>query len=467
MSLVADPAHQLAVEQPEGSLGKCVPRALCARIPPFLETLPPVSAALNRREFARLFAVGGSAALFAHPALNALHAATPSHTPLRRFGAPDWDAIRARFLMPHDVAVLNAANLCPSPRQVLDTVRGGTERLDRAPFPSFRDESFGAKEWVRERAAAYLRATPEEILITRNTSESNNWISAGLDLKRGDEVLIHADNHPSNNAAWKSRATRHGFTVREVATINPHPGSDAYLEAFRRAITPATRVLAFTHLTSTVGDLMPAQALCAMARERGVLSVVDGAQSFGLLDVDLSAMRPDFYSGSSHKWVCGPKEVGVLFVNRAVHERFWPSVVSAYPGRVGISRTHESMGQRDEAAIRAFGEQLDMLAEIGRGEIEARSRALTDALIDGLAGLNGVQLWTSRVAERRAAVVSFQPGTLEPRRVLSALESDGVVAAMRGGSDRPGIRFSPHFYNNAADVNRAIAAIRRYLSTGL
>ena len=426
-----------------------------------------MSAALNRREFARLFAVGGSAALLGHPALNALHAAPPPVAPLRRFGAPDWEAIRARFLMPSDMTVLNAANLCPSPRHVLDTVQSGTERLDRAPVPSFRDQSFGAKEWVRERVAAYLRTTPDEILITRNTSESNNWISAGLTLGPDDEVLIHGDNHPSNNAAWKLRAKRHGFTVREIAPITPHPGADALLDAFRRAITPATRVLAFTHVTSTVGDLMPAAALCAMARERGVLSVVDGAQSFGLLDVDLSAMRPDFYSGSAHKWVCGPKEVGVLYVNRAGHERFWPSVISAYPGRVGISRTHESMGQRDEAAIRALGEQLDVLAEIGRGEIEARSRSLTDALIDGLAALRGVQLWTSRDPSRRVAVVSFQPGTLGPRRVLSALESDGIVAAMRDGTDRPGIRFSPHYYNNTADVQRSVAAIGRYLSSGL
>lgn len=426
-----------------------------------------MSTSLNRREFARLFAVGGSAALLGHPALQSLHAATPAAAPLRRFGAPDWEAVRARFLMPRELSVLNAANLCPSPQHVLDAVQAGTERLDRAPVPSFRDESFGAKEWVRARVAAYLRATPEEILITRNTSESNNWISAGLTLGPGDEVLIHADNHPSNNAAWKSRATRYGFTVREVAPITPHPGADALLEAFRRAMTPATRVLAFTHVTSTVGDLMPATVLCALARERGVLSVVDGAQSFGLLDVDLAVMQPDFYSGSAHKWVCGPKEVGVLYVNRAVHERFWPSVISAYPGRVGISRTHESMGQRDEAAIRALGEQLDVLTEIGRGEIEARSRALTSELIDGLASLRDVQLWTSRDASRRVAVVSFQPGTLDPRKTLAALEADGIVAAMRGGTDRPGIRFSPHFYNNSGEVQRSVAAIGRYIRSGL
>ena len=102
-----------------------------------------------------------------------------------------------------------------------------------------------------------------------------------------------------------------------------------------------------------------------------------------------------------------------------------------------------------------------------RGEIEARSRSLTDALIDGLAALRGVQLWTSRDPSRRVAVVSFQPGTLGPQRVLSALESDGIVAAMRGGTDRPGIRFSPHYYNNPADVQRSVAAIGRYLSSGL
>jgi isopenicillin-N epimerase len=438
-----------------------------------------MSSAMNRREFARLFALGGSAALLTHPAVSELAAAAPGPVgrggwgpalaaPLRQGdSAPDWEAIRARFLLPRELSVMNAANLCPSPRHVLDTVQAGTERLDREPVPSVRNESFGAKEWVRERLAAYLRATPEEILITRNTSESNNWISAGLELGAGDEVVIFSDNHPSNNAAWKGRAERHGFTVREVAPPYPHPGPGAYVEAFRRALTPATRVLAFTHFTNTAGDLLPATELCALARERGVLSVVDGAQSFGLLDVDLSRMRPDFYSGSAHKWPCGPKEVGVLYVDREVHDRFWPPVISAYPGRVGLSRTHEGMGQRDEAAIRAFGEQLDFLMGIGRPEIEARSRALTDAVVEGLSALDGVQIWTPMDPALRVAVVSFQPGNLDPRRVLAALEEDGVVAAMRGGSDRPGIRFSPHFYNSFEDVERGVAAIGRYLRTGL
>ena len=415
---------------------------------------------IDRREFARLFALGGSAALLAHPALRGLR---PRPLAAAQARAPDWAAVREQFLLPDELAVMNAANLCPAPRAVLESVSELTRSLDSRPVPTLRNEMHGAKEPVREKLAAHLRVSPEEILITRNTSESNNWISSGLDLQPGDEVLVYAENHPSNNQAWKGKAERFGYTVREIEPVNPHPGPDYYVEAFAAAMTPATKVISFTHLTNTAGDVFPAAELCRMARERGVLSVVDGAQSFGLFDVDLSSIQPDFYTGSAHKWPCGPKEVGVLYVNRSVHDRFWPSVYSAYSGRTGLSRTHEGLGQRDEPAIHAFGGQLDFLAGIGMAEIESRSRELASALVEGLTALDGVTMRTSGDPALRAAVVTFQPGSLDARRVLAALEEDGVVAATSGG----GIRFSPHFYNSFEDVDRAVSAIDRYLRSGL
>jgi selenocysteine lyase/cysteine desulfurase len=419
--------------------------------------------AIDRREFARLFALGGSAALLAHPALRGLR---PLPLAAAQTRPPDWTSVREQFLIPDELAVMNAANLCPSPRAVLESVYTLTEGMDSRPLPTLRNEMHGAKEPVREKLAAHLRVSPEEILITRNTSESNNWVSNGLDLRGGDEVLIYAENHPSNNQAWKRKAERFGYTVHEIEQVRPHPGPDYYVEAFRAAMTPATKVISFTHLTNTSGDVFPAAELCRMARERGVLSVVDGAQTFGLFDVDLSVIQPDFYTGSAHKWPCGPKEVGVLYVNRRVHDRFWPSIYSAYSGRVGLSRTHEGMGQRDEPAIQAFGVELDFLAGLGMAEIEARSRELASALVEGLTALDGVTVWTSSDAALRAAVVSFQPGSLEPSRVLAALERDGIVAATRGGA-QPGIRLSPHFYNSFEDVERAVSAIGRYLRSGV
>ena len=253
--------------------------------------------------------------------------------------------------MPAGLACMNAANLCPSSARVLDAYFNSTRSVDRDPSAQNRQNTKKGREAARRALATFLRVTPEEIVITRNTSESNNFVSSGLDLKPGDEVLILDDNHPSNDEAWRQKAERFGFTVHAVEQKNPHPGADYYIDAFRKQLTSRTKVVAFTHVTASVGDLLPAAELCALAREHGALSLVDGAQSFGVLDVDLSKMQPDFFSGSAHKWPCGPKECGVLFVNKRVHDRIKPSIVSLYPGDVGISKTMEAFGQRDEPAI--------------------------------------------------------------------------------------------------------------------
>lgn len=420
----------------------------------------------SRREFARMFALGGSAALFtSSPA--AWH-----NGPQVRPAAPTaderyWAEVRAGFVMPDGFACLNAANLCPSPARVIEAYFESTRSVDRDPSPQNRRQTRTGREATRRALAEYLRVAPEEIVITRNTSESNNFVSSGLDLKSGDEVLIFSDNHPSNHAAWRQKAERFGFTIRTVDQVSPHPGADYYLEAFRRQITARTRVVAFTHVTASVGDLLPARELCALAREHGALSLVDGAQSFGVLDVDLSAMQPDFYTGSAHKWPCGPKECGVLFVSRRVHDRLKPSIVSLYPGEVGISRTMEAFGQRDEPAIVGFGDALALQTTIGRQTIERRARDLAQMLIDGLRRIEGVRVWTHADPARSAAIVSFQPGSLDVRTLHQALyERDRISCASRPGSDRGGLRMSPHFYNLETDITRAVDAVGKYVSGG-
>jgi len=179
-------------------------------------------------------------------------------------------------------------------------------------------------------------------------------------------------------------------------------------------------------------------------------------------------MQPDFYSGSAHKWPCGPKENGVLFINKNAQSKIWTSIYSAYPGRVGVSKTFEGFGQRDEPAMIAFGEALKLETTVGRKTIADRSRELTQALIAGLSKIDGVKIWTSTEPSRSVAVLSFQPGNLDVHKLSLALyQKDKIACATRGGSDRPGIRFSPHFYNTHAEVERAIGAIKRYMATGV
>ncbi len=427
---------------------------------------------MTRRHFTRWLVAGGTAALLPTPAraTTAAHrrALEPLPAPPAQATERFWEEIRARFLVPRELAPLNAANLCPSPAPVLASLYEHTRDVDRDPSPQNRVKLREGKETTRRLLAEYLRVTPEEIVITRNTSEANNLVSSGLDLGPGDEVIIFSDNHPSNHAAWRQKAARFGFSVSAVEQVQPHPGPDYYVEAFRRAMTSRTRLIAFTHVTNSVGDSFPVAELCRLARARGALSLVDGAQSFGVLEVDLGRLGPDFFTGSAHKWPCGPRECGVLYVRGEVHDRLAPSVVSLYPGAVGISRDMEGLGQRDEPAIIGFGEALRFQTGIGLSRIEARVRELAQALMQALAGIAGIELWTHPDPERSAAVVSLRPGALDPRTLAAALyENDGIICAVRRGEDRPGIRFSPHFYNLHEEIARAAEAVRTYITRGL
>jgi selenocysteine lyase/cysteine desulfurase len=419
---------------------------------------------VNRRDFARVLALTG-AAFFQKPvtAWPSPLAQTPEQ-PDERF----WLSVREQFLMPPDLGVMNAANLCPSSAPVLEAMYVSTKDVDGDPSFDNRQKMSAGKEETRRLVAEFLRVTAEEIVLTRNTSEANNMVSSGLDLHSGDEVLIFSDNHPSNGNAWVQKGKRIGYTVTTIRQPNPHPGPEYYIDAVTRAISPRTRLLAFTHHTSTVGDVMPAKELCRIARERGVLTLVDGACTLGMVDLDLSDIQPDFYSGSAHKWPCGPKEVGVLFVSARAQSRIHPSIISAYPGAVGIARTLEAMGQRDEPAIIGFGEAIKFQTKIGRKVIEARSRGLAQGLIAGLKKIDGVQIWTHPDPSRSGAVVTFRPGTLDESKLSAALyKNDRIGCATRSGTDRPGIRFSPHLYNTMSEVDRAVAAIAKYMRQGV
>ena len=217
-----------------------------------------------------------------------------------------------------------------------------------------------------------------------------------------------------------------------------------------------------------MGDILPAAELCHLARERGIFTLVDGASALGLFNLDLGAMQPDFYTGSAHKWPCGPKEVGLLYVNARAQGAIQPSVISAYPGAVGISRSLEAMGQRDEPAMIGFAEAIKFQDRIGRPAIETRSRQLSQALIEGLREIEGVRLWTHADPLLSGAIVTFQPGNLDVRKLAAALyNSDRIGCATRTGTDRPGIRLSPHFYNSMAEVDRALGAVAKYMRQGV
>jgi selenocysteine lyase/cysteine desulfurase len=433
---------------------------------------------VSRRDFARFLAVSGSATLlpsnvFAERRPRSIEELGFSARPLPPTPPePDekfWSEVRSRFLVPRDVAFLNAANLCPMSLPVVEAIEKNTRNYEVMPSPEVRSKLLHAREDARTMLAEALRATPEEIVLTRNTTEGNNFVSSGLTLGPGDEVVVSTDNHPSNLTAWQKKGARFGFTVVAVPPPPTHPGADGYVDLFAKAFTPKTKVLAVTYVSSNSGDMLPVAALCKMARERGVLSLVDSAQAFGVIDVNLRDMKPDFFTGSMHKWPCGPKEKGILFVNREVQDRLAPTIYGVYGGAVGISKTFEAEGQRDDAAIAAVVEALTFQATIGRPVVEKRVRTLASHMMSELKKIDGVHLWTDPAPDRSAAIVIFKPGALDPRKLGEALtEKEKIVVTVRGANgSNPGLRASPHMYNTMEDIDRFVGTIAKYMKTGV
>jgi|SRR6185503_8907828 len=426
---------------------------------------------LSRRSFAQLLALSGSAALLPRGGwtAEALEAAGLTSAQLPPAPSPTdenyWRQVRARFLVPKEMNFLNAANLCPASLASVEAIEKNTRWYETGPSPEARNELFTkGKEESRKLLADALRVSAEEVVITRNTTEGNNLVSSGLDLKAGDEVVVWADNHPSNLNAWRTKAQRFGFTVVTAPLVASHPGTDGYVDLFVKLFTPRTKLVAITHVNSNSGDLLPAAEICAAARSRGVLSLVDGAQSFGVLDIDLGTMKPDFFTGSAHKWPCGPKEKGVLFVNRAVHDRIQPTIIGVYGGAVGLSRTLETNGQRDDSSVAALTEALKFQGSIGRAAIEKRARTLAQTLMTELKKIPGVKLWTDPDPSRSAAIVIFQPGALDIRQLGPALTAERIICTTRAGQQNPGLRMSPHFYNTMDEIRAAAAFIKQKMN---
>lgn len=434
---------------------------------------------LSRRDFARYLALSGTATLlptraFAESGISPAAfelARQPLHRPPMG-KEPDekyWRDVRARFLVPNDVAFLNAANLCPMSLPVIEAIEKNTRGYEVNPSPEVRSKLLHAREDARALLAEALRVTPEEIVLTRNTTEGNNFVSSGLTLGAGDEVIVSSDNHPSNLNAWRQKGTRFGFTVVVVPPPAAHPGTAGYVDLFAKAFTPRTKVLAVTYVSSNSGDMLPVADLCRFARERGVLSLVDSAQAFGVLDVNLGEIKPDFFTGSMHKWLCGPKEKGILYVNKAVQDRIAPTIYGVYGGAVGIARTFEAEGQRDDASMAAVVEALKFQGTIGRAAVEKRVRQLAARLMTELPKLDGVRLWTDPSPDRSAGIVIFKPGALDPKKLGDMLtEKERIVVTVRGATGtNPGLRVAPNFFNTMEDVDRFVGTVGRYMKTGV
>ncbi len=374
-----------------------------------------------------------------------------------------WNLVKSQFLIRKNLVMLNAANLCPAPAIVQQRVIELTKDIDSDPSFANRAKFTELKEKARTALAAYVRAEDDEIAIVRNTSEGNNFVINGLTLGKKDEVIIWDQNHPTANIAFDVRAERYGYKVIRVSTPeNPQSPADL-IKPFVDAMTSRTKVLAFSHVSNVSGQRIAAKDLCAIARKNGILTLVDGAQTFGTLPLDLHDMGCDFFTASSHKWFCGPKEAGVLYVRRDRME-------SLYPSQVGVgwesavksgARKFDNLGQQDDSRVSAMFEAAQFHNTLSKIRISTRARMLADAVKEGLKKrIPNIKFITPIHHTMCWGVVVFEVPGLDSTKALDTLYAHHDIGCAAMG---PNIRFSPHIYNPLSEIERAVETVASFI----
>jgi selenocysteine lyase/cysteine desulfurase len=440
----------------------------------------------NRRQF---LAVGGACAALA-PLIGLEAAPQPSWSKLAPEAPGVWSRVRDQYFIEAGLVYLNTGTYGPTLRAAYEAASANLRAMGANYNRAFRETMMGeAVPRFIARVAAFVGAKPDEVAFTSGTTEAMNTIANGLDLLPGDEILTTRHEHQGGIYPWLLQAKRRGVVVRQIDLRTPPGSSSDIVEQFARELTPRTRVLSFSHIQYTDGAVMPARELCALARQHGALSVVDGAQAIGQLDFRIADLECDFYAGSFHKWLTSPYGCGLLYVREEHLDRLWPSVVLSYSGwspvdrdgRLGI--TDITYAPNYPRALLKFSSNveyygplywtvalaMDFQQLLGRARIETRVRELATRLQRGLNDVRGVRLHTADASGLRAGLVSFRIEGFGTEEAFLRMRSDWNLVGRyvrHAGIGFDVNRFSTHIYNDEAQVDLALEAVEALAGSG-
>lgn len=367
-----------------------------------------------------------------------------------------WKALRAQFLIPSDVVNLNVGTVGSSPRPVLKAIFDGFEQTEQMTQPGSEDYpiwGYGSWEQYRKPFADFMGANVEQMAILRNCTEANSYVANGFDMKAGDEVLISDEEHGSGEMPWMLRSRRYGVVVKKFAMPKPPKDAAEILNRINDAITPRTRIIFVSHISTSTGVVLPAKEIAALARSKGIVSAFDGAHAPGMIKFDLNDIGCDLYTGSMHKWLFATKGTGFLYLrDKSVIDRVWNTIATGgYDDPTRMADRYMQIGSSCIPTLMGLNAAVDLANSICIDRIEARNRSLAD-YIHGEMIKRGAEDWTSPDPALRGAIATVNVPPVQRMELQDWLWTHHKVR-IRGGNPSK-LRLATPYFLSKADIDR-------------
>jgi len=335
-----------------------------------------------------------------------------------------------------------------------------TEKMDQHDPEDYPIWGYASWNEFRDPLGAFVGCSRDELALLRNATEANSYVANGIDMKPGDQVLMTDQEHPGGEHPWDLKAKRYGIVIKKVTLPRPVKDTAQVLNLFNDAITPRTRIIFFSHITTFSGVVLPAKELCALARTKGVLSAVDGAHVIGMMRLNLRDLGCDTYSSSPHKWLMATKGTGFLYVRDEVIDRLWNTIATEGWDDAKIrAERFQRVGSSNVPALWGLRASIKLANDIGMDRIERRHRQLADYVLEQMQQ-RGAESWTSPDPALRCGIVTVNAPRV-PRMDLENWLWQTHKIRIRGG-DPNKLRLSTPYYLQKKDIDLFLEKFDEY-----
>lgn len=375
-----------------------------------------------------------------------------------------WETLRAQFSLDPALTYLNNASLGPSPQSVVQATLSTLHEIETKM-------AYGNWEQTTATLARFAGAAADEIALTHHTTEGINIMCWGAPLKAGDEVIMTTHEHAGNALPWLNRQKIDRIVLK---TFTPEPTAEGVLKQLEQLVTKRTKVIAVPHVLCSHGQVLPVADICAFARNKGILTLIDGAHGVGMIPLNLHQMGCDAYATCGHKWLLGPKGTGFLYVRKASQELITPRFVGGGSDdgnwNMNISQPqltayHDSAhryygGTHNLALFKGLAAAVDFHEHIGTDQVHQRILFLGSYLRNALATVPGITLHTPEQRKSYTGIIGFTLAQQRATEVYAKLSAQHIRIRLFPENGLNYLRASAHIYNTTADIDRLVAALK-------